>query len=549
MPSIPGLLAAPPSIGNRIGAMAPRRRQEKLTWALLKTDFDRDHVLSPDAEISPHVVPALTTVQPSLFVKATPPHPPGWQDYLEPHVQGGLRNLFAASSGAVLVVEARGRVFAVTLGQGRHLLNEAAFESDFGLKVVLNTVQPDQLKSVDAKTVEENVVHTRRELSRNATFSAFGLDVSRDLLRAVTGKPHDQDLGPWITGSDRLGMPTHCTVPELPALAGRLLDAYESEAYKEHFDFIDYLRPERDEGKRQRLEELLLAALRDERLADIHLAAPEPLDWGDMDGFRYSTQPRGISNDSDPRITRYLATKDLALLSIETLKNDRMLAISATTTYAQASWTIFDCIVYEVELGGQLYVLSGGDWFRVNLDFKERVYEEIEILTTARTGLPEADAETTEEAYNLKAATALGALCLDKKLVFDGGPDRMEICDILTREGAFIHVKNRGSSSTLSHLFTQGINSAERLLQDLDFRDKAREIVTNEDSDFAVFFPEERPNAEAHEISFVVITRSSRNTPLTLPFFSVVSLRAAALRLRALGFKVSIAAVFEAQAD
>jgi uncharacterized protein (TIGR04141 family) len=526
--------------------MARQRRQEKLTWALLKSGFTRDDVLAEGAEVTEHVVLPLTTQASSLFIKATPPHAPGWQSYLDPHVRGGLQNLYAASAGAVLVVEARGRVFAITFGQGRHLLNTAAFESDFGLKVVLNTVQPDQLKSVDAKTVEETTLHTRREVSRNSAFSAFGLDVSRDLLRAVTGKPQDDLFGPWLTGSDTLGTPTHFAVPELPDLASRLLDAYESEAYKEHFDFIDYLRPERSEARKQDLEELLVDALRKEQLSDIHLAAPEPLDWSDMDGFRFSTQPRGTPNDSDPRITRYLATKTANEISIASLKADKMFAISASHTYAQGSWPVFNCIVYEVELEGHLYVLSGGEWFRVNIDFKDRVYEEIEILTTTRDGLPDADEGTTEAAYNVKAAGALGALCLDQRLVFDGGPDRMEICDILTRDGNFIHVKNRGSSSTLSHLFTQAINSAERLLQDPEFRDKAREIVSDDDQEFAVFFPEERPSAEAHEVTFVVITRSTRNTPLTLPFFSVVSLRAAALRLRALGFRVSIAAVREA---
>ena len=42
-----------------------------------------------------------------------------------------------------------------------------------------------------------------------------------------------------------------------------------------------------------------------------------------------------------------------------------------------------------------------------------------------------------------------------------------------------------------------------------------------------------------------MITRSERKTPLTLPFFSVVSLRAAAERLRAFGFAVSVAEVHE----
>src|SRR2546429_3714933 len=158
---------------------------------------------------------------------------------------------------------------------------------------------------------------------------------------------------------------------------------------------------------------------------------------------------------------------------------------------------------------------------------------------------PDADSGPDERAYNLKAAAAIGGLCLDQKLIYDGGPDKMEICDVLTREGGLIHVKQRGSSSTLSHLFLQGLNSAERLLQDGDFRREARVVVEREDAAFLDTIPEERPNPESHEVSFVVITRSTRDTPLTLPFFSLVSLRAAATRLAGYGFRVSVAAVRE----
>ena len=117
---------------------------------------------------------------------------------------------------------------------------------------------------------------------------------------------------------------------------------------------------------------------------------------------------------------------------------------------------------------------------------------------------------------------------------------------MLTRDRGLIHVKQHGASSTLSHLFTQGINSAERLLQDAEFRRQAREVVEREDPSFAEVLPADRPrDAAAFEVTFAVITRSTRDSPLTLPFFSVVSLRAAAMRLRAFGFQVSVAEVHE----
>src|SRR5206468_10270237 len=89
-------------------------RREKLTWWLLKTDRSREDVLADDVDVSEHVVSRLTTTRSSLFIKATPPHPPRWMSFLAPHVRGGLANLWAASSGAVLVVEAADRIFAVT---------------------------------------------------------------------------------------------------------------------------------------------------------------------------------------------------------------------------------------------------------------------------------------------------------------------------------------------------------------------------------------------------------------------------------------------------
>jgi uncharacterized protein (TIGR04141 family) len=60
-------------------------------------------------------------------------------------------------------------------------------------------------------------------------------------------------------------------------------------------DFIDFLRPERSPARVQALESKLLEALNGEQLVDIHLAAPEPLDWIDIDGFRFSTQSDAVS--------------------------------------------------------------------------------------------------------------------------------------------------------------------------------------------------------------------------------------------------------------
>jgi uncharacterized protein (TIGR04141 family) len=63
---------------------------------------------------------------------------------LEPNVDQDLESLLSASAAAALVMRGGDRTFALTFGQGRHLLDAEAVIHDFGLKVVLNTVAYDQ---------------------------------------------------------------------------------------------------------------------------------------------------------------------------------------------------------------------------------------------------------------------------------------------------------------------------------------------------------------------------------------------------------------------
>jgi uncharacterized protein (TIGR04141 family) len=531
-----------------------RKRLEKLTISLLKEGLGRDDVFRDRSKLDGHLIRSLDANRDSLFTAAVPSHPPKWVDFLDPHTPSNLSEVLRnASASAVLLLEAEQRLFAVTFGQGRHLIEPDNFVQDFGLRVVLNTVAPDKLKSIDAKTVDETAVHTRRNLSRDSSFSAFELDPTRDLVRNVTGTPKDEKLAHRLTGADALGIHTYEPVPDLPALARRLLGHYEDDAYRENFEFIDFLRPVKSHALKTELDEALVETLTDgltdrAKLDDVHLAVPETIDWLENDGFRYETPDGIVHEDKDPRITAYMESYGEEI-TFDDLKRDRLVALRASDDGVAHSWPIYKCLVFQLEHEHEkvnyLYVLSAGDWFQVSNDYRTDVEREVEALPLC-TDLPDADSGTDEDEYNEKTAASLGALCFDKKFVYDGGPDKMEVCDVLTKGGRFIHVKMRGSSSTLSHLFTQGTNSGERLLTDKSFRKKARALIGGIDPAYADVIPAKRPDDPTKfEVTFAVVTRSKRKTPLTLPFFSVISLRAAAQRLQAFGFKVTVAAVPE----
>jgi uncharacterized protein (TIGR04141 family) len=54
----------------------------------------------------------------------------------------------------------------------------------------------DKLRSIDKKTFEAVSLHAREQASEDSGTAAFGLDVERDLLRAVTGTPNAPENAP-----------------------------------------------------------------------------------------------------------------------------------------------------------------------------------------------------------------------------------------------------------------------------------------------------------------------------------------------------------------
>lgn len=523
-------------------------RQRSLSIFLLKGEIGSfpDGVRDPDA-LAWHDVVGPSALRGVVAVRTPTRKTPWWIGYLAPHLGSGdpLRALANASTAALLLVESANRYFAFAFGYGRHLLDPDAYEQDFGLRVVLNTVDPDRLTSIDARTFDELTMHTRRDVSQGSSFAAFGLDVSRDLVRAVTGPPRDGSLGHRASGSDALALLTRAQFGELPALCERLLAAYAADDYKERFGWIDHLRRVRDPSLIQRLNDTLLQAVRTRQLTDIHLAPPEPVPWSRLAGFTFSS--RGEEElDPDPRITAYLDTVDsVEDLELRDLKSDRVVAISADTDQPLEAWSVFRCIVFEARHSDVLYALTAGQWYSVSASFADEVFRFAGDLPLLDVVLPAATVGVREEDYNRAAAAAVGALCLDQDLILTPAGDRIELCDLLTRQRQLVHVKKRGSSSTLSHLFSQGLVSGELLAREGAFRDEARQAVSMRDGDFAAVLPDARPDRDAWEIGFVVITRSHRETPLTLPFFSLVNLRSAVLRLQDLGYRVSVRQVNE----
>ena len=125
---------------------------------------------------------------------------------------------------------------------------------------------------------------------------------------------------------------------------------------------------------------------------------------------------------------------------------------------------------------------------------------------------------------------------MDRNLTYRGGA--MEFCDIFSKDKELIHIKRYGGSATLSHLFYQGVASAEFF----QMEDEYRKLIRNKlPKPFQVFDPAKRPQFEEYHVIFGIISRSDK--PLTMPFFSRVGIRHAMRRLQGFGYKVSLAKI------
>lgn len=139
-----------------------------------------------------------------LFLRRSQRDEPEWLGFLRPHLATQPRARTVASLSGLLVFRASGRWFALSFGYGRMLVDPEMIVTDFGLRVALNSVDPDELQSIDAKTLEELTVNTRRQLSRGSSITTFELDLNRDLVRAVRGRSGDTAFADQVAGSAAL---------------------------------------------------------------------------------------------------------------------------------------------------------------------------------------------------------------------------------------------------------------------------------------------------------------------------------------------------------
>jgi uncharacterized protein (TIGR04141 family) len=477
---------------------------------------------------------------------------PKWTDFLElsDERKARLKN-FGTYGLLFLIVEERW--FAVAFGNGFQKLHPNSYEHDFGLRVVINAVDETKLRSADLRTPDENTTTTRTQASRNSSQQIFEIDHERDLVRGLEGAPRDPEFASRVAGSDALAMWKRTELGDLPAICKEALTIFGSKDYQRHFQWIDDIRHERDPATIDRLNSVLVDALRNalagERPESLHLAWPiiyniETAGYVRYGGFRSTL----IFNDLDIRNYIDELTAKKASFTVEDLSRHFIEQTDEDGAPSGDSFTIHDCLVFETEMDSRKFVLSGGRWYEVAKSLASQVSEFFN--TAPRFEMPSAQKENEVE-YNtrLRIEKKNDWICLDADPIKPSdATTSIEICDFFQDPRHFIHVKDQAASSKLSHLFNQGYVSALTFKVDGEFRQRFRaKALELSRGKMGQALPDKSGVVDASQwtIVFAVLREKPARGAPVLPFFSLVTFRQIAKRLEAIGFKYAFAWVIK----
>jgi uncharacterized protein (TIGR04141 family) len=384
-------------------------------------------------------------------------------------------------------------VWALTYGMGFQLLDQAKIDNGFGQRIAIRTADPNELNSVTRTTLDQRARIERSTIPAGDSLRGFGAGDFGELVTRLVAKAAIPSLTIGgkpvrIRGADALSVPLGKTpeqlVKDLDVISGILRTKPPLPELAVLEQLVALKNPELIDQLEQALDEALGSP------DGKRLGLAWPHERIDENGTPTSFKVYGIGRsaaapqDGLPTLETFLESlsdapdgQRVGLLK----KMGVMLYRDADATDSMSSlipglrW-----ITFETDAESRRYCLHDGRWYLLNQQYAERLRQQAQQIFDRDPGvaLPDWPAGAHEDEYNKIAARAVAGLCLDKTpMTSDLHRHGIEVCDVLTRDGALIHVKNLSSSAPASHLLAQALVSAEALLFDQSAQEQFRKKV------------------------------------------------------------------------
>lgn len=444
---------------------------------------------------------------------------------------------FSSSSTSALLItsvtyKSKIYTFAIAFGYGRYLLKDNITVPDFGLKTALNLMVGGKIRALNRNTLSSNPKIISEQITIPGTTADFSIDYDTDLIKSISGIASNIELAKLITGKDSLSFNTESNFSNIDVLLKKCLKHYSKKDYTKEFSWIDNIKYVTVSSLIDELDKKLLDKIQNKD-QNVIIAAPQMLDWEEIDGFTYNNSVNAVKYEDLDIAQFYASFVDLSKTNIEDIKKKRINCWGSSSESQLAKWSPYECLFVDLQVKNERYILSNAKWYNINPSFYAKIEKFYKSIKQSSIKFPP-HADSLEEDYNKTLSKLLKAELLDKKNIsYGGGHSKIEVCDVFTDNKEIIHVKVHHGSASLSHLFSQGAVSGELLIAEADFRKKVRSKLSTSAKPLITL---SGFVASKYTITFVVLKQKTQS----IPFFSKITLFNAHKKLTTLGYSVCL---------
>ena len=472
-----------------------------------------------------------------LYYLPTYIHEPNW---LKSFFNLKCDELNQANSRAVLLnklkINDETRIFAIAFGYAKNLFAEDILEEQFGLKIVLNTVGVNDIRKIHKVSVGTNQKQSQEQMPKATNINEFGFDLDRDLIMNVTGRCNDELFqNANLIGGDIFSILVERDIDNIDDFLKYCYKRYKETRYKENFEWIDNIKEVKSKSEKEKLDKILIDYINNEKYDSVWMSIPEVIEWEGVKGFCYTNED--IIYD-DIFIEKFVNSIRNELEDIQQIKRRKVKMFDLEDKEIN-KWSAYRCINAEIQIDTKSYCLNNGKWYYINKDFSNKIEKEYNSLKLSEIAFIDYTQDMEDEdKYNEELTKSINGYLIHKigEIPFGGGRgNKIELCDIMTRNNELIHIKKNGGSAYLSHLFNQAAVSAELLL-DLNFRKKVNEKMKENKLDKEISNDFKTTD---YTVIIGIINKYHDERP-KIPFFSKVSLGYTIRRIKNLGYKVEL---------
>ncbi len=489
-----------------------------------------DSINPEDGQVLP---PGIPGEHGDLWIFPSQANPPSWVGTLLaywPHAP--LAQILSSRGGAIVSYQAAGRNFLLTFGTGYLYVNKDNVVRDFGRRAVVNCVHPNELRQVSRQAIEGNNLQAIEQTPRSSSISAYGIDIERDLLKGLAGKPRKSIFGKFLAGSDSLHGKIDQGLDHLIRITRLYLRAYQQKIISEDLKWVDRLKKEVDPSTLAVLSKRLDSAISgDSKLLRPVLGLPEIIDLSLNPTFTFEKNRLNNAPATylDPSFEDwkqwYAAHKGNPTTLVAA--SSAFLFIHMGGVNNKIKISIVRCLTWMTRYKSKTYLFHDKTWYAIDDSLVKDVTNFIKNIYKRKSGItwPKYYGGT-EDSYNKAAVKAITTHHLDNldksNITLRGARTAIEPCDLFEPQSRhLIYVKRKKSGSEgLAHLLTQAQVGVETFMShDDEMRRKMLDKIPNKPS---FFDPSAQPNPTEWT---VVILICGVNAKRGLPFFTYMAVK------------------------